>query len=406
MTKSIFHKLRENFFTILVGLYPAALVAGTAISEIINFSLIIFFLYQSYVHRNWSWIKDKLFLLLLIIYFYLIINALLSNYPEVSYLRAFGFIRFPILIFSICFIFQQNENSEKIIFKMWFIILAFFVIDLYYESIFGHNILGNESPWKERLAGMMFEELKIAHLLIGFTLPTLFFMFESDKNTKKLIIYLILFVIILIFTGERANTIKGLFAILLALILYRSKFYRFKKLYLFFFITIFGVLIYLKPNVHQRYYLEISNAWNDNNKSIVNLIKNSNYGPHYQVAWSIFQNYPIVGSGLKTFRFECRKEEYSKYNGCTTHPHQLYFELLSETGIVGFLLFTIFLVYTLYRSKIHSLQNYNGIKLASTLYIISSAIPFLPSGSFFTSFGATIFWINIAIITKGIKNDE
>ena len=69
MTKSIFHKLRENFFTILVGLYPAALVAGTAISEIINFSLIIFFLYQSYVHRNWSWIKDKLFLLLLIIYF-------------------------------------------------------------------------------------------------------------------------------------------------------------------------------------------------------------------------------------------------------------------------------------------------------------------------------------------------
>ena len=43
MTKSIFHKLRENFFTILVGLYPAALVAGTAISEIINFSLIFFF---------------------------------------------------------------------------------------------------------------------------------------------------------------------------------------------------------------------------------------------------------------------------------------------------------------------------------------------------------------------------
>ena len=43
MTKSIFHKLRENFFTILVGLYPAALVAGTAISEAINFSLIIFF---------------------------------------------------------------------------------------------------------------------------------------------------------------------------------------------------------------------------------------------------------------------------------------------------------------------------------------------------------------------------
>ena len=92
---------------------------------------------------------------------------------------------------------------------MWFAILAFLIFDLYYEVIFDHNLVGYQSPWNDRLSGMMFEELKIAHLLIGFSLPTLFFIFESDKNIKKFIISIIVFSIILILTGERANTLKA-----------------------------------------------------------------------------------------------------------------------------------------------------------------------------------------------------
>ena len=406
MEKTFLQFAKENFFIILVGLYPAALVAGTAVSEMINLILIISFLSNCYIHKNWSWVKDRIFLWLLIIYFYLVANSLFSNYPEQSYERAIGFIRFPILIFAISFVFKAKKNSEKIIFGMWFAILAFLIFDLYYEVIFGHNLVGYQSPWSDRLSGMMFEELKIAHLLIGFSLPTLFFIFESDKNTKKFIISIIVFSIILILTGERANTLKGLFVIFLSFLLYKNKFFQIKKVYLFFFIIIFSVLIYTKPNINQRYYLEISNAWKNSNSSIFNLVKNSNYGPHYQIAWSIFQNYPIFGSGVKTFRIECRKKAYSEYNGCTTHPHQLYLEFLSEIGLVGFLLFVSFFVYILFRAKKYLLKNQNGAVLCSALYVFALNIPLLPSGSFFTSFGATIFWINIAIITKSIKNDE
>ena len=403
MQKTFLQLAKENFFVILVGLYPATLVAGTAVSEMINLILIISFLSNCYIHKNWSWVKDRIFLWLLIIYFYLVANSLFSNYPEQSYERAIGFIRFPILIFAISFIFKAKKNSEKIIFGMWFATLAFLIFDLYYEVIFGHNLVGHQSPWKDRLSGMMFEELKIAHLLIGFSLPTLFFIFESDKNIKKFIISVIVFSIILILTGERANTLKGLFVIFLSFLLYKNKFFQIKKVYLFLFLIIFSVLIYSKPNIHQRYYLEISNAWKNSNSSVFNLVKNSNYGPHYQVAWSIFQNYPIFGSGVKTFRIECRKKAYSEYNGCTTHPHQLYLEFLSEIGLVGFILFVSFFVYILYRAKKYLLKNQNGAVLCSALYVFALTIPLLPSGSFFTSFGATIFWINIAIITKSIK---
>jgi O-antigen ligase len=403
MKKTFLQLAKENFFVILLGLYPAALVAGTAVSEMINLILIISFLSNCYINKNWSWVKDRIFLWLLIIYFYLVANSLFSNYPEQSYERAIGFIRFPILIFAISFVFKAKKNSEKIIFGMWFATLAFLIFDLYYEVIFGHNLVGHQSPWKDRLSGMMFEELKIAHLLIGFSLPTLFFIFESDKNIKKFIISIIVFSIILILTGERANTLKGLFVIFLSFLLYKNKFFQIKKVYLFFFLIIFSVLIYSKPNIHQRYYLEISNAWKNSNSSVLNLVKNSNYGPHYQVAWSIFQNYPIFGSGLKTFRIECRKKAYSEYSGCTTHPHQLYLEFLSEIGLVGFVLFVSFFVYILYRAKKYLVKNQNGAVLCSALYVFALTIPLLPSGSFFTSFGATIFWINIAIITKSIK---
>jgi O-antigen ligase len=401
--QKIFRLIKENFFVILVGLYPAALVAGTAVSEMINLVLIISFLSNCFIHKNWSWAKDKVFLWLLIIYFYLVFNSLLSNYPEESYERALGFIRFPILIFAISFIFKAKKNSEKIIFGMWFVILAFLIFDLYYEAIYGHNLVGHQSPWKERLSGMTFEELRIAGVLIGFTLPTLFFMFESDKNTKKFFIFTIIFSIILILTGERANTLKGLLVICLSFIFYKNKFFEIKKVYALFFLIIFAVLIYAKPNIHQRYYAEISNAWKNSNSSLFNLVKSSNYGPHYQVAWSIFQNYPILGSGIKTFRTECRKKIYSEYSGCTTHPHQLYFEFLSEIGLIGFLLFVSFFVYILYRASIYLLKNQNGPLLSSTLFVFAHVIPILPSGSFFSSYAATIFWINIAIIIKSIK---
>jgi hypothetical protein len=40
--------------------------------------------------------------------------------------------------------------------------------------------------------------------------------------------------------------------------------------------------------------------------------------------------------------------------------------------------------------------------LASLLFFISMLLP-LPTGSFFVSFGATIFWLNVAIIYNSIN---
>ena len=44
-----------------------------------------------------------------------------------------------------------------------------------------------------------------------------------------------------------------------------------------------------------------------------NYIKYSNYGPHYLASLEIFKKYPIFGSGIKTFRTECRDVDIKNY---------------------------------------------------------------------------------------------
>ena len=46
----------------------------------------------------------------------------------------------------------------------------------------------------------------------------------------------------------------------------------------------------------------------------------------------------------------------------------------------------------------NQLNNKNLYQLAGIIFIITSFTPLIPSGSFFTTYGATIFWINFAIV--------
>ena len=80
-----------------------------------------------------------------------------------------------------------------------------------------------------------------------------------------------------------------------------------------------------------------------------------------------------------------------------THPHQLHFELLSEFGIIGYLLIISNFLFVLIRS-IYGKKEF--LMKSSFLFIIATLVPFLPSGSFFTSYGATIFFINYSFLMK------
>ena len=84
----------------------------------------------------------------------------------------------------------------------------------------------------------------------------------------------------------------------------------------------------------------------------------------------------------------------------TTHPHQIHFEFLSEIGIIGYILLMSFLFYTIFNGFLIYRTKNDIAALSATLFIIATILPILPSGSFFTTYGATIFWINFSFICR------
>lgn len=134
-------------------------------------------------------------------------------------------------------------------------------------------------------------------------------------------------------------------------------------------------------------------------------IQNIQYAEHYSLAWSIFLENKWLGIGTKNFRYVCNNQKYiDKYpRGCTTHPHQLYFELLCEQGIIGFIIFLSFFIFILIKNFKTYINNKNLYHLSSFLFYIVFLIPLLPGGSFFSTFNASLFWLNFSLMNHYSK---
>ena len=88
------------------------------------------------------------------------------------------------------------------------------------------------------------------------------------------------------------------------------------------------------------------------------------------------------------------EKEYNVNNinfGGDIHPHQIHYEFLAETGLFGYLIFLIFFIFSIFYGLLKFFQNKNLYTLSSTLFILATVLPLIPSGSFFTSFTASIF---------------
>jgi O-antigen ligase len=81
------------------------------------------------------------------------------------------------------------------------------------------------------------------------------------------------------------------------------------------------------------------------------------------------------------------------YKQCSTHPHQIYLELLAEQGIVGSLsiLTLIFLIFLNFYNYFKRSKNF--LILFPLAFLTSHFLPLVPSASFFANSFQTLFWI-------------
>ena len=390
----------DNYFLVLFSLLPISIIAGSSIS-LINILLIdISFLLLIISNKNFLFLKSPSVKYLLILYLYLIFNSLIALDKEIGLLRNLGFVRMIILFLAFNFLFNEKIFLKKVL-SVWSIILLCVLFDIFFESFTGQNIFGfGGDDYGRRIVSFFKDEPIVGGYVNGLYLLILGFLFNEFDFKHKNIIFLIsiLFLIAIFLTGERSNTIRAFLGFFIFYLIFKE--YGIMKKIIFFISTFILLLILLiNSEFLKMRYIQQINAYFTSNQIYFSL---------YKSGFEVFKNYKIFGVGNKNYRIEsCSVRETEKIKKdvymCTTHPHQIYFELLSEHGIVGFtLIFYIF--YKLIFSKIFQIfRELNYISVGSLIYMSLVFLPLIPSGAFFNDYMLTLFMINLSIFYSSSK---
>lgn len=402
-------------------------------SSIINSTLLIFILY---FFINIKSVKFN-YLDKILIFFgiYILLSSLLNfNY----FLNSFLFLKFILFTLSMKLILSRiSEDQLKNLIKICSLFLIFLVFDVFYQKLFGVDIFGYEMPnLGGRLSGPFQDKLIPGTLILylGFYFFLYFYLkFLSDNNFIKHFISLTLlslFTCSILITGERMNFVSSLLSIFLIFMFVNEKKFHFLystiALLICFFIIINDKNLYqryekfislLKPQLDEKSFHEdeIEVFKNENNikhSDIELSFLDTTWGAHYLTAFELIKKKPVFGNGIKSFRDLCGKQKIKsvrKQMRCSTHPHNIHLELLSEIGLIGysiFIILTFIIMYEAIKIIINKKRYSKDIIFlffsASFILCITLLFPIKSTGRFSSTFFGSIYWINFSILYSSI----
>ena len=402
---------KNKILFVLITLYPILIIVGplTSLLNTLFIGLIYLIFFFKEAHYKILY-KNKTLKILFLLYIYLIFNILFSLNYEIGLGRSVGFLRLILLFIAINYFFYISKSNIKI-FYAWTIIFIIFIIDVYFERFLGTNIFGwgaEDQPHGPRIVSFFKDEPIAGSFIHGFIFLISGFLFGFLKDKKKgFYIYFFLisfFLISIVLTGERSNTIKIIFGVALFVLI--SDFIKAKSKILILTILFSSAILlisnssYLKNRYVGQFYYYLS--LKDSKK-----LEDSKYYQLYRSGFNVFKNSPILGVGNKNYRVESCKdlEKMTKFKyKCTTHPHQVYIEFLAEHGALGTIILLSLFFLLIFKDLKKIIYSKNLIQIGAFIYLLSSFLPLLPSGSFFTDYNITLFFINLSFMYAVNKN--
>ena len=169
--KYIFRKTTflEAFNLFLLAFYPVALIIGNLL---INMTILLFSVsFFINLKKNKVYFKQEIFYLLIFFFISLLINLFFSTNFENSLPRIIKMFFIIIFVFEIQRLVQNDKYGYmKYIYLFWFMIFVILTIDIIFEIIVGHNILGFISYMPGRIASFFGDELIVGAFYHGFVL--------------------------------------------------------------------------------------------------------------------------------------------------------------------------------------------------------------------------------------------
>ena len=417
---------KKNILSIFISVIPISYILGSFVLNLNILLIIIFGLINYFQGFRFKVLNiDKIVLLFfLYILFTSIWNTIEINFIDSNlnnyyiFNKSILFLRYLFLYLSMRLLVENKLIDFKIIFYSYSIIVSFVSIDIIFQFFNTKDLLGFTSPYDHKNTGPFKDEAIAGGFIQRFSLFIFytFIMFALFKNlTSK--IYLLSFVffvisISIIFSGNRMPLI--LFFMSIFLILITDKTLKRYLMHIFIFIFLISFVTINSSSQLKAYY----KSFFKQSEKILSLFSyritgvgsdllyegRPNYIHEFDAGIGTFKLNKYIGGGIKSFRFNCPSRKIETINErttCNMHPHNYYLEILTDLGIIGFLIFIALILSVLFKAYKVLLHSNNKYIFSPYLYIFMMEIfPIKSSGSFFTTNNSVIIFLSLGILAS------
>ena len=400
-------KLHQRLISYLLIAIPFLLITGPFLSDLAVVIICILFLFNHFIFKIKKYLKNYFFILFLFFYLTCILSSLFSEYPSISVFKSIFYIRFLIITFAIVYILENDPKFINKIFISIFICFSILIFDGFYQFIFEENIFGFMISGN-RVSSFFGDELIYGSYISKFFPIFLALFFLLKKKSFKLNLLFSFILVLSIYSITISGERSALFLILmtLAYLMIMLKL-NIKILAIFFIIILTGIysLVTLNDSIKDRMVDFTKDQILTEDK--IYFFSEDHTG-HYLSAIDIFKNNNmLIGIGPKNYRNYCyNNDKYkSKPFICSPHPHNTYIQVLTETGIIGFMivssayLFLLFLSFKyLYFRFFKKKFIFNNIQISLFSFYIMILWPIVPTGNFFNNYLSIIYYIPVGFL--------
>ena len=393
-----------NFPVFLFSLIPFFLITGPLLSDLAISMISALFIVYCIKKKNFSFFNNIYFYIFLVFWMYLLINSLINNFNLDSLKISFFYFRYGTFVIAIVALLNFDDRFIKYFFYCILICFIALILDGFYQYFFEENILG----WKSQIrVSSFFGDEKILGSYLSRLWPIFFgisiFFFKNKKKLFFLLILVFIFSEALIFlSGDRtAFFYINLSAIFV--ILFSQKLLKLRLITLCLSVLLLITISLINPTAKERVFDQTIKQMKGVEERLPGeegiFIFTKTHTHHYISAYKMYLDNKVLGVGVKNFRVFCRDERYevSKLS-CSSHPHNAYLQILSETGTIGFLFLIMVLLtfcFNLFKHlklKIKGKYYFNDFEICILSGIAIYLWPIVPTGNIFNN------WLNIIMI--------
>jgi O-antigen ligase len=402
--------------SLIIYLFPAALISGPFVSDLIVSTLSIFFIIYSIIKKLFDYFKNIFFYSFLIFWLICILSSFFSQQFVFSIINSLFFIRFGIFSILIYYLVKNNPNFIKNFYYTTLCTLIILLADAYFQKFFGVNIAGNIPVTITKIHGLFGKEEILGTYLLRITPILLFICLLQKKNINFfLIFFYILVEPIIFYSGQRSIFYLSLIYILFLILFIKHN--RQSIVALIFLIIFLCYNLFLNKNYNYRMIKDITDnyqilkPYNYDVDGKYKYLKFMFYSPNQTILWitslNIFMDNKVIGAGPNTFRYICDKYKpkvENEQNKCSTHPHNFSFQLLAETGLIGFLIYLYFYLFLLKKMMINLYRKifYQEVKnlphSALIILILINFFPLITNGNFFNNYLSIINFLPFGLL--------